>query len=76
MPGAPLSLPEREEISVVLITDPTIAWAALARLVDRHPTTVMREVRRNGGRDRYRPAVAQQVCDTSRLRAEGVRWSV
>jgi IS30 family transposase len=29
----------------------------------------MREVARHGGRDRYRPASAQQACDTSRLRA-------
>jgi IS30 family transposase len=69
MPGQPLSLPEREEIHVALITDPTIPWAELARRVDRHPTTVMREVRRNGGRDRYRPAAAQQASDTNRSRA-------
>jgi IS30 family transposase len=69
MPGAPLSLPEREEISVGLIGDPTIPRAELARRVDRHPTTVMREVQRHGGRDRNRPASAQQASDTHRLRA-------
>jgi len=42
MPGAPLSLPEREEISVALIEDPAVAWAVIARRVGRHPTTIAR----------------------------------
>lgn len=62
MPGAPLSLPEREEISVALIENREASWAVIARRVGRHPTTVAREVERNGGRDRYRPAVAQQAA--------------
>jgi len=44
MPGAPLSLPEREEISLALIEDRATPWAVIGRRVERHPTTVMREV--------------------------------
>ncbi len=50
MPGAPLSLHEREEISVALIEDRAVPWAELGRRVGRHPTTVLREVTANGGR--------------------------
>ncbi len=60
MPGAPLSLPEREEISVALIEDRAVSWAVIARQVDRHPTTVSREVAANGGREHYRPALAER----------------
>jgi len=60
MPGPDLSLPEREEISRALTLDPTVSWASLAALVDRHPTTIAREVDRNGGRDRYRAALADR----------------
>ncbi|MBA2336670.1 MAG: IS30 family transposase [Acidimicrobiia bacterium] len=68
MPGAPLSLPEREEIALALIEDRTVAWAVIARRVDRHPTTISREVTLNGGRYRYRPAVAQRAGDMARRR--------
>lgn len=60
MPGAPLSLSEREEISVALIGDPALPWAEIARRLDRHPTTISREVEGNGGRICYRPAVAER----------------
>ena len=60
MPGPALSLPEREEIGRTLTLDPTVSWASLAARVDRHPTTIAREVERNGGRDHYRPALADQ----------------
>lgn len=67
MPGAPLSLPEREEISRALIEDPT-SWAHIARRVDRHPTTISREVTANGGRAGYRPAVAQRAATDALMR--------
>jgi len=60
MPGAPLSLPEREEISVALIEDRDVSWALIARRVDRHRTTISREVHANGGRHKYRPALADR----------------
>jgi IS30 family transposase len=50
MPGAPLSLPEREEIAVALIEDRSTSWAEIGRRTRRHPTTIMREVSANGGR--------------------------
>jgi IS30 family transposase len=60
MPGAPLSLLEREEISLALIEDRSTTWAEIARRVRRHPTTISREVGANGGRIRYRPASADK----------------
>lgn len=68
MPGLPLSLLEREEISAALIVDRSVSWAAIARLVHRHPTTIAREVNRAGGRDRYRPAGAQDRAVGERRR--------
>ncbi len=68
MPGAPLSLLEREEIAVALIEDPSAPWAAIARRIDRTPTTIMREVERNGGRSAYRPAVAERRAEDQRCR--------
>jgi transposase, IS30 family len=60
MPGAPLSLPEREEISLALIEDRDVAWAVIGRRVARHPTTIRREVLSNRGRKHYRPALAER----------------
>jgi transposase, IS30 family len=60
MPGAPLSLPEREEISFALIENRDSPWAVIGRRVDRHPTTISREVDANGGRGHYRPALAER----------------
>ena len=68
MPGAPLSLHEREEISVALIEDRAVPWAELGRRVGRHPTTVLREVTANGGRAHYRPAVAERRAENERAR--------
>lgn len=68
MPGAPLSLPEREEISVALIEDRDASWASIAVRVDRDPTTIAREVNRNGGRDAYRPAMADKRAERCRCR--------
>lgn len=76
MPGAPLSLPEREEISRALIKDPRVSWAVIARRIERHPTTIAREVDTHGGRDRYRPAVADHAAQTARARARPRRLEV
>lgn len=73
MPGLPLSLLEREEISAGLIVDPEVSWAELGRRVQRHPTTIAREVNAAGGRDMYRPAVAQQCAVTALRRPRGCR---
>jgi IS30 family transposase len=68
MPGSPLSLSEREEIAVALMEDRSTAWAEIARRLARHPTTVMREVLGNGGRECYRPAIAERSADKRRCR--------
>ena len=60
MPGLPLSLPERDEISVSLIENRSMPWAEIGRRVRRDPTTIAREVTAGGGRDGYRPAVADR----------------
>jgi hypothetical protein len=51
-----LSLAEREEISRGIAAGGTIR--AIARTLDRAPSTVSQEVMRNGGRRRYRGAEA------------------
>ena len=58
MPGLPLTLLDREEIGLMLVSMPGVSWAELGRRVERHPTTVAREVMGHGGRHGYRPAVA------------------
>lgn len=68
MPGAPLSLPEREEISLALTLDREASWASIARRVGRHPTTIAREVSGHGGRAKYRPAVADRSALRCRKR--------
>jgi IS30 family transposase len=73
MPGAPLSLLDREEISVALIEDQDVCWAVIGRRIGRHPTTIAREVTANGGRAHYRPAVADRRAGTSRCRPRGHR---
>lgn len=73
MPGEALTLPEREEIQVALLEDRQMPWAGLARRVGRHPTTVARDVERNGGRDHYRPAMACQRALAARRRSRPCR---
>ncbi len=68
MPGAPLSLPEREEIALALMEDREASWASIAQRIDRHPTTVAREVAGHGGRSKYRPAVADLAAARCRRR--------
>ena len=76
MPGAPLSLPEREEIGVALIEDRAMQWAVSARRIRRHPTTIMREVAANGGRAHYRPAFAERRADKERCRTRQHRLAL
>ena len=54
-----LTLPEREEISRGLAADQSCR--SLAKVLGRVPSTVSREVRRNGGYDRYRAALADEA---------------
>jgi IS30 family transposase len=52
------------------------SWAEIARRTGRHPTTIMREVEANGGRGRYRPAVAEHRAGTPRCRVRPRRLKV
>ncbi|MFT7647922.1 MAG: hypothetical protein ACI8Y4_002672 [Candidatus Poriferisodalaceae bacterium] len=60
MPGPAPSLPERQEISYALIQNPDTPWATIATRINRHPTTIAREIRRNGGRNHYRAGLADR----------------
>jgi len=55
-----LSLPEREDISRGIVAGSTIR--AIATGLGRAPSTVSREVRRNGGRQRYRANRADEAA--------------
>lgn len=68
MAHVPLSLLEREEIRVVLTEDQAVSCAAIGRRIGRHPTTVGRELERNGGRDCYRAATADARAARARRR--------
>lgn len=66
MAGKALCLDEREEIRAGI--EQGRSAAAVARGLGRHPTTVSREIRRNGGRESYRATSAQRRCDRCRRR--------
>ena len=53
-----LTLSEREEI--LRGTAGARSMRSIARLLGRAPSTVSREIKRNGGYDRYRPAAADE----------------
>ena len=53
-----LSLSEREEISRGIVAQHSIR--SMASLLGRSPSTVSREIRRNGGYNRYRAALADK----------------
>lgn len=53
-----LTLAEREEVSRAIVTGVSIR--ALARRLGRAPSTISRELRRNGGREAYRATQADQ----------------
>jgi IS30 family transposase len=53
-----LTLSEREEISRGIVAQQSIR--SMASLLGRSPSTVSREVRRNGGYDQYRAALADE----------------
>jgi len=55
-----LTLTEREEISRGLAAEQSAR--SLARLLGRAPSTVSREIRRNGGYDRYRAALPDEAA--------------
>lgn len=68
MPSNPLSLLEREEIARELTLNPACSWAQISRQLQRHATTIAREVRRHGGRHAYRPAIADRTATAAQPR--------
>ena len=64
--GRALSLTEREEVSRGLVAGRSLR--AIAAQLGRSPSTISREVGRNGGRDRYRATVSDQAAWERALR--------
>ena len=61
-----LTLAEREEISRGIACD--LSLQAIATRLKRAPSTISREVNRNGGRKRYRASQADQAATWDRAR--------
>jgi IS30 family transposase len=55
-----LTLPEREEISRGIVADLSIR--SMASQLKRSPSTISREIKRNGGYDSYRASMADQAA--------------
>ena len=66
MPGDALSAGEREEIRAGIERDDSLR--AIARDLGRHPATICREVKRNGGHRWYNAGKAQRRADRQRCR--------
>lgn len=61
MPGGRLTHQERQQIARGLADG--LAYAEIARRLDRPTSTITREVMRNGGPNAYRPEAAQRATD-------------
>lgn len=61
MPGGRLTQPERQQIALGLADG--LAYAEIARRLDRPTSTVTREVMRNGGPTAYRPDLAHRAAE-------------
>ncbi|MBV2363848.1 helix-turn-helix domain-containing protein [Streptomonospora nanhaiensis] len=61
MPGGRLTQQERQQIALGLADG--LAYAEIARRLDRPTSTVTREVMRNGGPTGYRPDLAQRATE-------------
>ena len=53
-----LTLSDREEISRGLATG--LSFRQIAQIINRAPSTISREVNRNGGRTQYRATMAEE----------------
>ncbi len=68
-----LSAPEREEIRVGIESGES--GAAIAERIGRHRSTIWREIAANGGRSRYRAALAEERAAQLALRPK-IPWTV
>jgi len=66
-----LSLAEREEISRGLVSGDSCR--SIARRLGRAPSTVSREISRNGGRGRYRACEAERIAFTRARRPKSTK---
>lgn len=62
------SASRRDELAEWLNGEPGVPWRVVGDYFGVHRSTVQREVDRNGGRDRYRPASAQRAAERARRR--------
>ncbi len=69
-----LTLAEREEISRGLVAEQSIR--SIAASLDRSPSTVSREIARNGGCKRYRAAAADKRAWKEALRPQGCKLAI
>jgi IS30 family transposase len=66
-----LTLPEREEISRAVVAGQTVR--SIATLLNRSPSTISREINRNGGQECYRASNADQAAWDRALRPKTCR---
>jgi transposase, IS30 family len=64
----PLRFEEREIISRELSRNPGCSSRSLGKILDRHHSTIAREIDRNGGAQEYRAVDAQRRADENRPR--------
>jgi IS30 family transposase len=72
--GRGLTLAEREEISRGIVAGRSVR--SMARALARSPSTVSREIRRNGGAPRYRAAAADKRAWKQALRPKACKLAV
>ena len=71
-----LTLSEREEISRSLVAGNSMREIAV--ILNRSPSTISREIKRNGGYDKYRATQAEQAAwdRAERIAKKNVNWLV
>jgi DNA-binding CsgD family transcriptional regulator len=67
-----LDLAEREDVSRALVAGHSIRL--IAAMLGRAPSTISREIRRNGGPERYRASHADQAAWAERIVRRLVSW--
>ena len=68
MPRNPIASDERDFIHECLSVDSEVAYAEIARELERDRSSISREVTRNGGRHAYRPSTAGDAATVRRRR--------